>query len=127
MMKVLALAFGLAALLAAAGCAEQPGPAATTVATPATETHNSVCLQSVLIDHTSIPDDNTILFTMRDGKIWKNSLPYSCPGLKIQGGFAYETHIDEICSNLQTIRVLRQGSFCLLGAFTPYEAPKKAE
>jgi len=123
MMRVIVPVLGLAALLATAGCAEQT--AATAPAADQAATHNSVCLQTVMIDHTSIPDDNTILFHMRDHKVWKNTLPFSCPGLKIEGGFEYETRIDEICSNLQTIRVLRERSVCMLGAFTPYEPPPK--
>jgi hypothetical protein len=84
------------------------------------------CLQIVRIDHTTIPDDSTILFHMRDGSIWKNSLPTPCVGLRIENGFGYDTATDDICSNLQTIRVLRHGSICTLGTFTPYERPKTA-
>ncbi|HLG89761.1 MAG TPA: DUF6491 family protein [Alphaproteobacteria bacterium] len=103
----------------------QPG------ATPAATKGNNVCIQTYQIDHTTIPDDNTILFYMKGGKIWKNTLPYRCPDLKFQGGFQYTTDINEICSNLQTIRVINQGggpflgSVCQLGEFTPYTPPPK--
>jgi hypothetical protein len=87
-----------------------------------------VCLQFIRIHHTTIPDDQTILFHMRDGTTWKNTLPEPCVGLRVENGFAYEpTSLDNVCSNLSTIRVLRQGSFCQLGTFTPYVPPKKAE
>jgi hypothetical protein len=119
MMKKRAPALGLAILLALTGCAEQP---AANSAQPAAS--KTVCLPTYMIDRTTIPDDSTILFHMRDGKVWKNSLPYPCVGLKIQNGFAYVTSIDEICSNLQTIRVLREQTVCMLGAFTPFEPAK---
>jgi hypothetical protein len=102
-----------------AGCAAPPQPPQQVAAA-----QNSVCLNTYFIDHTSVPDDKTILFSMRDGTVWQNSLPASCPGLAFQGGFEYTTAFDEVCSNAQTIRVLRQNSECKLGAFTPYSAPK---
>ena len=100
-----------------AGCAAQPQP-------PQQVAQNGVCLKTYMIDHTSIPDDKTILFAMKDGSVWQNSLPFSCPGLSFQGGFEYTASFDEVCSNAQAIRVLRQNSQCILGAFTPYSAPK---
>ncbi|MEI9984300.1 MAG: DUF6491 family protein [Aliidongia sp.] len=103
-----------------AGCTGQPDPAK-----PADQAtaQNSVCLRTDMIDNTSIPDDSTILFHMKDGKIWKNSLPFNCPGLKNQGGFEFTASFYEVCSNAQAIRVLRQNSQCMLGAFTPYVEP----
>jgi hypothetical protein len=41
----------------------------------------------------------------------------SCPGLRFDG-FSYVVRADEICDDLQSIRVLRTHSVCLLGAFT---------
>ncbi len=124
-----AAALGCAAL---AGCTNtgQPETAAARPM-PAAAKGNNVCIQTYQIDHTTIPDDNTILFHMKGGRIWKNTLPYRCPDLKFQGGFQYTTDIDEICSNLQTIRVINQGggpflgSVCQLGEFTPYTPPPK--
>lgn len=115
--------------LGLAGCTDKPAPAAN--AQPASG-GKEVCLQTYLIDHTEIPDDSTILFYMKGGKIWKNTLPYRCTGLKIEGGFQYTTDINEICSNLETIRVIEQGggprlgAVCQLGEFTPYTPPAKA-
>ncbi len=79
-----------------------------------------VCLQTYLIDHTQIQDDSTILFYMRGGKIWKNALTDKCVGLRMADGFVYEAQNNEICSNLQSIRLRREGNVCLLGEFTPY-------
>ncbi len=114
---------GSAALAVALGIA---APAAAL----ADDAHKSICIASYQIDHTEIPDDNTIIFHMRDHKVWKNTLIDRCVGLKINSrGFTYSPTnpgTDEICSNLQMIRVNDTGQICLLGEFTPVEpAPPK--
>jgi len=109
-------------LMALPGCGG--GESGTMAATQADSSGgNGVCLQSFLISHTSIPDDSTILYHMKDGKIWKNSLPFACPSLRNEGGFTYTSDAAEICSKLITIRVLRSGIFCEMGQFTPYTPP----
>lgn len=110
---VVAAAFGV---LAAAGVAN---------AQPATaDKAGQVCIEAHEIDHTHVVDPRTILYYMRDGKIWQNTLKAPCRGLEFHG---YEdlVHEDEICSNAQSIRVLVTGQVCLLGAFTPYTPPPK--
>jgi hypothetical protein len=82
----------------------------------------TVCLNSQQVDYTHVADANTVLFHMKDGKIWKNSLKASCPGLLLHG-FSYLTHYDEICSNQVPIEVQKTGATCTLGAFTPYSPP----
>ena len=81
-----------------------------------------VCLRIIDIKNTNSPDPHTILFHMRDGSTWKNTLPHPCNGLQFNG-FSYNTSIDKICSNLQSIRVNQNGNVCMLGAFTPYAPP----
>jgi hypothetical protein len=114
-MKI-AIALALGGL--AAGCAvarESP---------PAT----SVCIRAMDIDRTETPDDSTILFYMRGHKVWKNTLTSPCFGLRMNTrGFTYRPipGSNEICDNLQTIRVNETGAVCLLGAFSPVEpAPR---
>jgi hypothetical protein len=85
----------------------------------------NVCLNSRDIDRTSVPDAKTVLFHMKDGKVWKNMLRNDCAELKFNG-FAYDASPNgEICGNLQTIRVLRSGEVCALGPFEPAAAPAK--
>ncbi len=91
--------------------------------------HKPVCIRSLDIDHTEIPNDTTILFYMRHHKVWKNTLVARCSTLKNNTrGFTYSptnSATDEICSNLFTIRVNDTGETCLPGEFTPVEpAPK---
>jgi hypothetical protein len=86
-----------------------------------------VCLASYNIDHTSVPDDNTILFYMRDHSVWKNTLIGRCYGLRLDTrGFTYtptSPGSNAICSNLVTIRTNTDHNNCLLGAFTQVSGP----
>ncbi len=128
---VLASAALLPFLVAMAGLAHAaepvPGLTAEADAAGAEVKPTPICLDPAFIDHTQIVDDSTILFHMKGGKVWKNTLASKCFGLKMQGGFAYEVQGGTICSNMQTIRVLDQGSICSLGDFTPYTPPAPAE
>jgi hypothetical protein len=75
--------------------------------------------------HTHVVDARTIVFYMRDGKVWQNTLREPCPGLALHG-FRFVTHQDEVCSNAQTITVLESGAVCQLGEFTAYTPPPAA-
>ena len=122
-MRLGSYGFGMlvgAALLALAGCSEDEPAAATNSSTAG----NGVCLQTSQIDHTEIVNDSAIVFFMKDGKAYMNSMRIPCPSLQMEGGFAYTADVAEICSNSQTIRVLRSGNFCELGQFTPFTPPK---
>lgn len=84
----------------------------------------SICLRTLDISSTTTPNDKTILFHMRDGKVYRNDLRGTCSGISFHG-FAYDvTPPDRICGNLQIIRVLKTHSVCSLGPFT--EVPKAA-
>jgi len=83
-----------------------------------------VCLWTSQIDHTKTVDAQTLLFYMRNGKVWKNTLQSRCPSLKFYG-FAYVTRDGQICSNQQVIHVLKTHETCVLGAFEPYQPPAK--
>ena len=115
--------------MAAAGCALVLGFAGHAGSSHAATT--GVCIPTSSIDHTEIPDNSTILFHMKGGKVWKNSLNSPCFNLKFQGSFQYTTDYDEICANQQTIRVLqpgagmRLGAACMLGEFSPYSPASK--
>ena len=79
----------------------------------------SVCIPAYQIDHSTTPDDFTILFYMRNHKVWKATMINQCVGLKINTrGYVYEPTdpgSDEICSNLLTIRLNDTGQTCLIG------------
>lgn len=116
-------ACGMALLLS--GCAQDH---ATNPADQSEKKPHQICLNADQIDHLSYPDDKTILFHMRGGKvkIWKNTLQNACPNMKFQGGIAYEIKGGTICGNMQTFHVISYWTPCMMGAFTPYTPPKKA-
>jgi len=85
-----------------------------------------ICLSARDVDHTSVRSDTEILYVMKNGKIWKNTLRKSCPGLGFERAFSETIVADAICSNRQMITVINRGTPCFLGAFTPYTPPPKS-
>jgi hypothetical protein len=78
-----------------------------------------VCLNASEIQRTETPNDRTLIFHMRDGKVWRNSLKTVCPMLATSP-FSQRLHAgDLICANQQIIHVERTGADCTLGDFTP--------
>jgi hypothetical protein len=113
-MNVFATLAGAALLLASS--------AAVGVQTPAPPSSN-VCLFSRDIQRTEVQDDRTILFHMRDGKVWVNKLRTICPMLKTSP-WTQVLRSDQVCANQQFIHVIRTGDDCALGDFTPAEAKR---
>ena len=115
-MKNIVLGVALTGLLAGAARAEA-------VVTPPPA--HPVCLWTYMIDHTTTVDPTTVVFHMKNGAAWKNTLQAPCPGLKFHG-FVYTVRgTDQICSNMQTIRVIETNQTCALGTFTPAVPPSK--
>ena len=111
-MRLAALAAALSIAIGATGIAvAQPAP------------KSNVCIKTYLIDHTKSPDDHTILFTMKDGSVYQSNLTGNCPQLSINGFSYVATPPSDVCGNLQSIRVIRTGSVCLLGPLVQI-APK---
>ncbi|HEX2590927.1 MAG TPA: hypothetical protein VHL34_05505 [Rhizomicrobium sp.] len=85
-----------------------------------------VCLDSMRIDRTKVPDAKHIEFHMQDGSVWSNELKNRCPGL-LFNGFIYEPFAGrEVCENLQTVRVIQDHQVCMLGAFTKIKPARGA-
>jgi len=80
-----------------------------------------VCIQGYNIQTTERPDDNTILFHMKDGTTYVNHTVGRCVGLAVDpDGFTFsptDPGSDEYCSNLVTIRLNTSKNTCFLGAF----------
>jgi hypothetical protein len=78
----------------------------------------NVCLNATGIQNTQVLDRRTILYRMRDGKIWRNTLAADCPTLVgfSSGGFTQISHTNFICANTQLIRT-QTGNVCRLGQF----------
>lgn len=107
------------------------GAVAATASLPALAAGKSVCFPTNLIDHTEVPNDNTILFYMRGHKLYKADLINKCVGLSINSrGFTYSPTIpgsNEICSNLLTIRLNDTGQTCLVGDITLVDKAAQAK
>ena len=89
------------------------------------------CLQLNQFRNTRIRDDSTIDFMGPGNKVWRNTLPNSCSGLRAEDAFTYETSLSQLC-NVDIIYVLRRiggglqrGPGCGLGQFVPVELEKK--
>ena len=85
------------------------------------------CVSLHNIRSTNVVDASTIDFKMNGGKTYRNSLPYSCPGLKFEDRFSYRTSTSQLC-NVDIVRVLHdyggqlsEGVGCGLGKFQPVE------
>lgn len=112
----------VATVLACGTALAQPAQTPAKSETPAKH-QPLVCLSTSNIDRTRTPDTQTILFYMRNGKIWKNTLRARCSGLAFHG-FIYRVRGGQICSNMQSIQVIQTHEICTLGDFTPYTPPK---
>jgi hypothetical protein len=85
------------------------------------------CVQIRQIQSTEVRDDSTIDFKMLGGKIYRNTLPNSCPSLGFEEKFMYKTSLSQLCS-VDIITVLHnmgggidRGASCGLGKFQPME------
>ncbi len=88
------------------------------------------CVSTTSIRLTRIIDDRTIDFEMAGRKLYRNTLPYSCPSLKSEDRFSYKPTGSQLCS-VDTIRVLnsyggrlQEGVGCGLGKFQQIEKLK---
>jgi hypothetical protein len=111
------------ALLSASGTAIAGGKKADNLR-PAGEAVN--CVQIRQISSTKVRDDKTIDFHMAGDKIYRNTLPHSCPGLGFEQKFMYKTSLSQLCSVdiitvLQDAGGLHRGASCGLGKFQPME------
>jgi hypothetical protein len=104
---------GAALVLVVSAPAELPAPPAS----------SSLCINVRNIQRTEVQDDRTIVFHMRDGKVWQNRLRRICPMLKTSS-YTQVLHSDQVCANQQFIHVTQTGDTCALGDFTLVGAPR---
>ncbi len=78
------------------------------------------CVTTYNLRSTAVLDDQTILFQLRDGSVWKNTLDSSCPSLGFREAFSYVSRGNQLC-DLDTIKVFEPygdlGVTCGLGKF----------
>jgi opacity protein-like surface antigen len=90
-----------------------------------TQMNGTTCLKTVLVDHTQVIDASTIIYTMKSGEVLKNTLKNPCTTLPHNGYIYTPTPPDNICGNLQMIKVIQTGEVCQLGTFTPMPPKEK--
>ena len=114
---VVLTALAVATLAVSAAFADSPPP----------PRHHPICLDTSRIESMSYPDNKTIIFHMRGGPVrtWRNDLGRECPGLAFERGIAWTIWGNEVCENMQIFYVLRRGTPCGLGKFTPVETPPR--
>ncbi len=88
------------------------------------------CIMRDQVRATVVRTDSVIDFEMVGGKVYRNTLRSSCPGLGMDRAITYETSINQLCSpqivySLQNIGgVPQRGAGCSLGEFVPVEYVK---
>jgi hypothetical protein len=128
----------LAALpLLALACApvERPTDANPTAGAPEVKVLGAgqSCISRAQIRQTVVRSDRVIDFEMQGGKVYRNIMPSSCPGLNFDRAITYETSIDQFCTqqivySLQNIGgVPQRGAGCGLGEFVPVEYVRKGK
>ena len=90
--------------------------AAMSLASPAWAAN--MCLRTQDIVSTTSKDGKTLVFKMRDGRTLVNHLQGICPDLKFNGfDWVVRGGAEEVCENMQSLRVLQSGEVCVLGKF----------
>ena len=88
------------------------------------------CINGSQVRSTVVHSDRVIDFTMTGGKVYRNTLTQSCPGLAIDRAITFENSINQLCKpqivySLRNIGgVLERGAGCSLGEFVPVEYVK---
>ena len=79
----------------------------------------NICLNVTEIRSSQAVDNRTIVYRMKDGKVWRNTLATPCPELVSfsAGAYSQVLHTDYLCANTQEITV-KSGMVCRLGEFT---------
>ncbi|MEP7008203.1 MAG: hypothetical protein ABI810_19650 [Sphingomonas bacterium] len=121
-MRMILTALAIAAAAAPGGARDRNQvPEATPVGKPES------CIRTISIRQTYVRSDSVIDFDMGGGKVYRNTLPYSCPQLGFEEKFLYKTSVGALCS-VDTITVLHdaisQGATCGLGQFQPVKLVK---
>jgi len=90
------------------------------LATPA----QALCVSERDIVNTTPSNDGKLLtLKMRDGRLLVNHLQGICSDLKFNG-FVWVLHgTNDVCENMNSIRVLQSGQTCLLGRFEQGKTP----
>lgn len=88
------------------------------------------CIPRSQVRQSVVRSDQIIDFEMRNGKVYRVTMPSRCPGLAFERSFTYQTSIDQLCG-ADIIYVLtnvggnvQRGAGCSLAPFVPVEYVK---
>ncbi len=121
--------FTAAAIVACGIATASAAPRDRNTPPPAVEDGKPVsCVQLNNIRNTNVHGDSVIDFHMNNGKVYRNTLPMSCPSLGFEERFLYKTSLSQLC-NVDIITVLQSpglspGASCGLGKFQPVKIVK---
>lgn len=100
-------------------------------AAPDARSQAGYCLRLLAIDDSSILDSQHMLFTTKDKRLYVNTFPVACPGMRAGDTYAFRTSLNQLC-NQDVITILRPGGHyfipgvsCGIGMFeevTPQQA-----
>lgn len=122
-MRALTVATVLALAAGPAIARDRTPPLATPIGKPVN------CVQINQIRETRVHGDSVIDFHMTGNRVYRNTLPNSCPSLGFEERFLYQTSLSQLCS-VDIITVLystplSRGASCGLGQFQPVELAKR--
>lgn len=94
---------------------------------PGAATAATTCIDTRQIkDSHPVDNGKALLFTMRDGTVYRNTLAGPCPDLVFNGYVWVVRNPDNtVCDNVNTIRVLQSGEICQIGAFVKVPAQSR--
>ena len=95
----------IGASMVLAACTEPSAPKPAVAAAPPAKPGAQMCVRLTSIRESRVVSDSIIDFVMNDGTIYRNTLPFPCPGLGINRAFGYATSINDLCS-VSTITVI---------------------
>ncbi len=75
--------------------------------------------QREIVSTTPSRDGRLLTFKLQDGRVLVNRLQGRCSDLRFNGFVWVLRGNDDICENMQTLRVLQSGQTCMLGKFEP--------
>ena len=112
-------------ILVILACALSLAPVASSLAQDDIEDGGERCIDTRRIANTYVADAENIIFYMRGGQIYRNTLPRKCNALVREKSFSYKTSMSRLCS-IDTITVIynygsgiSSGPSCGLGSFHP--------
>ena len=85
--------------------------------TPAVAATTCIDTRNIKESH-EVENGKALIFTMKDGTVYRNNLKGSCPDLVFNGYIWTIRNPDNtVCDNMETLRVLQSEEICQIGTF----------